>query len=113
MTRTEALEKYDDEAMQVLIARASSLFGPTSKTADLFRDIREVILALAAQPVDGWRPIETAPRGGERFVAHIANGQITVGWYISGKFFVADNLGSGETEPTHWMPLPTPPEVKP
>jgi hypothetical protein len=59
-----------------------------------------------------WQPIETAPRDGTRFIAHIANGMITVGFYIQSRHFAADSLGGGQgdTRPTHWMPLPEPPK---
>jgi hypothetical protein len=59
-----------------------------------------------------WKPIETAPKDGTRFIAFIANGMVTGGQYVAGYAFAADNLGRGNTEPTHWMPLPKPPKTK-
>lgn len=55
-----------------------------------------------------WQPIETAPRDRD-FLAYIGNGYIGRARFLNGKFFTADNLGFGDTEPTHWMPLPEPP----
>jgi len=59
---------------------------------------------------DGWRPIGTAPKDGSRFLAYIGNGTITGAQYITPNAFSADNLGSGNTEPVYWMPLPKPPK---
>lgn len=54
-----------------------------------------------------WQPISTAPRDGTAFLAF--DGEINVGfwdraassWSISGEFTF---------HPSHWMPLPQPPE---
>ena len=75
--------------------------------------------------MDSWRPIETAP-------FEIIDGCRWLGWVLFGKFdehgFV-EWVGSMDSEiwlarqpdracddtdfaPTHWMPLPTPPQFK-
>lgn len=79
-----------------------------------------------------WRPIDTAPRDGTMILCwstiwagEISNpdereGLAYVAYYASGK---SDYLGewwnvhggdaySAWIQPTHWMPLPTPPEGK-
>lgn len=67
-----------------------------------------------------WMPIETAPKDGTRllvfvppygsFTAHntfiLLGGPKEDRWRVSG-------LINREAEPTHWMPLPPPPEVEP
>lgn len=66
---------------------------------------------MASEQTTGWRPIETAPRDGTMIlVGRWDQGLATVYgdhwaedpgcWYDS----------SGLFEPTHWMPLPEPPE---
>jgi hypothetical protein len=77
---------------------------------DLCGSERELI-RKTRPPNYKWQPIETAPRTKD-FIAHLGNGYITRARFISGKFFAADSMGEGKgnTEPTHWMPLPDPPK---
>lgn len=67
-----------------------------------------------------WQPIETAPKD-QTYVLLWLSGEghhgprrynITVGVYTpSGWYYIADGSG-GKTsnDPSHWMPLPDPPE---
>ena len=68
-----------------------------------------------------WQPIGTAPKNGARFIAAV-DGCVRVRIVSWGKtshvplygFCLADQ-GPEEfdlCEPTHWMPLPDPPEAK-
>lgn len=58
-----------------------------------------------------WQPIETAPRNGTRFLACNREGQIIIGRFVNRIAFAADSWGGvRDTEPTHWMPLPPPPQ---
>ncbi|WP_424441089.1 DUF551 domain-containing protein [Parvibaculum sp.] len=59
-----------------------------------------------------WQPIETAPKDGTKILLtgpHDANGRyMEVCGYWKDRFPVTWMDGHGE--PTHWMPLPAPPE---
>lgn len=68
---------------------------------------------------EGWQDIATAPRDGTRILGINDRGQFVIefdadwgsdGWWMvsDGKFDERPLRGS---EPTHWMPLPTPPQV--
>ena len=54
--------------------------------------------------VTAWRDISTAPRDGTRV---IIGGR---GWAKQGEFWRHYQFWSTEKVPTHWQPLPTPPE---
>lgn len=75
--------------------------------------INQVARAIAALPAGEreWQPIETAPRDGTRFL--FTNGRImSTGFYINGHTFAADSWqGERNTVPSHWMPLPNPPDA--
>lgn len=66
-------------------------------------------LSHLAQRDAQWRPIESAPRDGTRFL--FWSGQhVAFGLYVNCKFFVAQgHPDNGIPDPTHWMPLPEPP----
>jgi len=59
-----------------------------------------------------WQPIETAPKGEEVIVYTPLNGVVS-SIYKHGcwqKLIIVNGRGPGN-EPTHWMPLPKPPET--
>jgi hypothetical protein len=69
--------------------------------------------------VNNWRPIETAPKDGSDIILCWQDG------IAAPRFAVGHNLGAGrrwqtthewlhnkESWPTHWTPLPAPPESK-
>lgn len=61
-----------------------------------------------------WQRIETAPKDGARILlvnplSWVGPGAFKDGFQGPGFYFEGNALKS---HPTHWMPLPTPPEVK-
>lgn len=59
-----------------------------------------------------WQPIETAPKDGEYILVYA--GRVTVAWFSDGEWLDGMNHDGYEHEthsPTHWMPLPPPPEA--
>jgi hypothetical protein len=72
------------------------------------------LLERAAKAAE-WLPIETAPKDGTTVIAyrpttppHIEGMHWCEGsWYWS---FDGDGPGEFSVEPTHWMPLPQPPQ---
>lgn len=71
-----------------------------------------------------WRPIETAPREEGKYVLLLmADGSVTVGGWDSQPFhskprplwktergYLYGKAWDRENQPTHWMPLPQPPQ---
>lgn len=56
-----------------------------------------------------WRDIETAPKDGTRVL--VFDGVVVIARFWGGAFRVGDLPGS-DCYPTHWMPLPPPPEAE-
>lgn len=75
--------------------------------------------ALAATQPSPWRPIAEAPRDGTRILAcpcFSGGGAVyQVRWRVMKRVPSRweSELGAVPLEPTHWMPLPAPPEVTP
>lgn len=90
---------------------------------DLHRDALASILTEAAaciREMVEWRPIETAPRDGSRFLAYGGGlddqvetcswSEVTCCWNL--ETFTADDSDDepdGYCRPTHWLPLPPAP----
>jgi hypothetical protein len=83
-------------------------------------DLRAAL--AAAPPVDGWQPIETAPRDETKVLLWSDGGAVFGSWrvdkgYASKKPMWLDEsyddfscgFASVPLDPTHWMPLPQPP----
>ena len=73
--------------------------------------------------VNGWQPIETAPKDGTRLLL-AGGGSVEIGWWkprdpkrnpdpaVSGDWHWADSYESGPlTSLTHWQHLPPPPDA--
>ena len=65
-----------------------------------------------------WQSIETAPKDGTNVVLYFANSKGgVIASMVNGAWRLSANgtgfaLDTERYEPTHWMPLPDPPEVK-
>jgi len=64
-----------------------------------------------AGPVDGWQPIETAPKDGEDILATDGTAMLVTYWYgaSTGWLYRYTDHGVDGWSPTHWMPLPASP----
>lgn len=73
-----------------------------------------------------WQPIETAPRDGTEILIYLGSPWAAVEkaqWYEPWRNWQKENIdwsenpkeqfGIGSAIPTHWMPLPAPPEQVP
>ena len=84
------------------------------------------VLDEAAKPApggpkmrEGWQPIETAPKDGRDFLVWNRENRVRKArWYersssdLGISLYEGDGVNSfkGGIQPTHWMPLPAPPE---
>jgi hypothetical protein len=68
-----------------------------------------------------WQPIETAPKDEKEVILfyrwYLDGGFVTAGYFhVSHEggesYWYADLVNSGASPPTHWMPLPSPPDSK-
>lgn len=90
--------------------------GPLADMADVIRrpSISAATAALTALEAAGmrveagWQPIETAPR--DALLLGHADGMMRLVMWEDGAWVqVGATIQEGWFEPTHWMPLPTPP----
>ena len=58
-----------------------------------------------------WQPIETAPKDGRNVLIFNEDG-IEIGWWSRGTSeWCRQDMYLSTAQPTHWMPLPAPPNV--
>jgi hypothetical protein len=57
-----------------------------------------------------WQPIETAPKDGTEFLAFQPGWELDFAWWDQARGMWMDRHGD-QTVPTHWIPLPPPPEA--
>jgi hypothetical protein len=130
-----------DNLLTALLGYSKGLYGlaveykiPAQRIADYVqhfeRSIRRLhgIAALSAspRPAEGWRPFATAPQDGTVilayrpdagvFTAHYVEEDAHISTYLNppeGDFYWFSTGGEDLTgdEPTHWMPLPSPPSA--
>ena len=83
-------------------------------------ELRSLASRLAASPVPaGWLPIETAPKDGTEFLGY-RHGRMATSHCVPRddcEMWVFGNESGAyecwpQVRPTHWMPLPSPPESK-
>ena len=81
-------------------------------TADQLRQAQREAIATA---VPEWLPIETAPKDVTVLLCGAKRLEMCVGMNHSRDGWVTDTTSGWVSmyPPTHWMPLPPPPEVKP
>ena len=98
--------------------------GSVVTAGDLRR--ARAVLDEAAKPApggpkmrEGWQPIETAPKDGRDFLVWNRENRVRKArWYersssdLGISLYEGDGVNSfkGGIQPTHWMPLPAPPE---
>ena len=82
----------------------------------LFHKTHAGALCWGAEPVplyalEGWQPIETAPKDGREILVYEPM-YCTIGQWVDSKHGGAWWIEGGQItgHPTHWMPLPPPPE---
>ena len=72
----------------------------------LFITPKTILAALRGQ---GWRDIESAPKEGEVLLYWPPTPEGDLPEHMA----ICDHRGGPFRRPTHWMPLPAPPEPKP
>lgn len=88
--------------------------------AGIYRDTALAIEPLFAAPVAAaeWMPIESAPKDGRAILVNAGGFSYSVEWSEEVDWWCVDDNKLGPFRlrgcaPTHWMPLPPAPEMKP
>lgn len=78
---------------------------------------REEMIAAWMKATQAWRPIETAPTDGTEALLYEPDackphrpGRMFVGWWQDGLGWTDSEGCHHGDDPTHWLPLPEPPE---
>jgi hypothetical protein len=59
-----------------------------------------------------WQPIETASKDGTRVLVYNPSDRwVVTAWHDEKGWTACDSMGGRRINPTHWMPLPAPPEA--
>ena len=102
----------DDTLMETIRVAVWHHLNEVSDSSDAAYDVAQALIAGGF--LQRWQPIGTAPKDGTRvLVAHPAwEAASTAQWY--GDFWsVGYSVPQFKHQPTHWQPLPAPPEEKP
>lgn len=106
--RDAAKDAVIEAAREILEWLERNNLNYTAHSKNLFDALTRYNAAPADD--DGWRPIETAPKDGTRFLFRTRQGFVSVGFYIGrNPVFAADSFGGErDTDPCLWRPLPAP-----
>lgn len=74
------------------------------------REFGDAVRSLGSIRALEWRPIETAPRGGMELLLWVPTGGWHIGFFNDETRQWDDGDYMDDLRPTHWMPLPEPPE---
>lgn len=96
-------EDYDAQALAEAAEEAAWAWD---QAASLFMLNADAILAALSHE---WRPIETAPKGDRVLLKSGLNDRILIGFNV-GDGWIESGSRHMSYPPTHWMPLPTPPQ---
>lgn len=85
--------------------------------AGLAADVAELKRTLQAAVASQWKPIESAPKDGTEILGYAGGDVAGVEWRTRWGYWSLLVCGAhaedGEWWPTHWMPIPPPPEITP
>lgn len=74
--------------------------------------LARALLPLIREVQSGWETIETAPRDGTRSIVATASGYVTVLQFCEEGYWRSNGAKYHHGwDPTHWQPLPTPPNT--
>lgn len=112
---TQPAQAVDMGAIREVIAWMED--NACGEVAGITEQIDKLTRALAGEKAEGWRPIATAPKDGTSILVSDGRpeGCLVVAWHYGGWVYDwhrHDGPALADA-PTHWMPLPAPPEVTP
>jgi len=110
----KVMRRVDDLWLEQLQAMGGRLFPRDIETGNIVKAIVEAVNSDRSTLAQGWQPIATAPKS--ELVLTFAKGRGTSLLVCSlarnGQDLWFNEEGDIVPVPSHWMPLPDPPEVK-
>jgi hypothetical protein len=111
----EKMAKACEAASKEKASLKMSMVADKVILAEEHENAKSLLQAAAFIRAHAWRPIETAPKSGERVLLHPspnANDVACIGyWSTNWRCWMTGNAPIG-VRPTDWQPLPAPPKSK-
>jgi hypothetical protein len=106
MSDTDRVERV---ARAIKAEREKRSIGYVAPSLEYDVGIDATIARAALAAADQWLPIESAPTAGT--VLLWSDGEMVMGFPLKSGAFWEESISGRAIRPTHWRPLPAPPEI--
>ena len=113
MKRSETTKLISKEPTEEMLEAGDDMASGRSGKVPVYPEDIFKAMFDAATAVNPWQPIETAPKDGSVFLACVGNWMTVAHWHRSQQCLATNGPTyeryPADEIPTHWMPLPAPP----